>query len=449
MEQSPDWHDPQEIPSTVDHDAQKSYNTYAPPMVAQIRSFLIPFVTVCFILGTAAAIIAYGRGYRVGGDGTIKPTGLMVVQSDPSGAQIIVDDKVKTATQATLTLQPGFYQVTVAKDGFQSWSKRMKVQGEVVAKVEALLIPTNPSLTALTTTGVVNPALSPDGSKLAYVIPEPAKATSSALLTTTKPGIWVLDLVDKPLGLNRDARQVAKSDLIDFSKATLAWSPDNEELLATLSPTANYRIDLAQPNAGAVPVSNIKQVQSEWQQIKEQRQTEQLVTVPKLFTDMASASAQLLAFSPDETKILYEATAAASLPQIIVPPIIGTNPTEETRTITVGGLYVYDIKEDRNYHVTDKDKLREPQKAPKVTPAPSDATAQAIHWLPSSRHLLIASRDKIEIMDYDGVNRRTAYAGPFWDAFAVPWASGGKIVILTNLNSAAQAVNNLYIVNLR
>lgn len=52
-------------------------------------------------------------------------------------------------------------------------------------------------------------------------------------------------------------------------------------------------------------------------------------------------------------------------------------------------------------------------------------------------------------MDYDGANKRTAYAGPFWDSFAVPWVSGGKLVILTNLNSAASAVNNLYIVNLR
>jgi len=52
-------------------------------------------------------------------------------------------------------------------------------------------------------------------------------------------------------------------------------------------------------------------------------------------------------------------------------------------------------------------------------------------------------------MDYDATNRRTAYAGPFWDSFAVPWASGGKLVILTNLNPSASAVNNLYVVNLK
>src|SRR5262249_13248792 len=154
----------------------------------QIRSFLIPFVTLCIVLGTATAIIAYGRGYRVNLDGSLKSTGLIVVQSDPSGAQIIIDDKLKTATPATLTLPPGWYTVTVTKEGFQPWSKRMKIQGEVVAKAEALLLPTNPSLTALTASGITSPVLSPDGTKLAYVIPDTTPTASTAgLLATTKP----------------------------------------------------------------------------------------------------------------------------------------------------------------------------------------------------------------------------------------------------------------------
>jgi len=273
-------------------------------MVARIQSFLIPFITVCIILGTAVAVIAYGRGYRVGGDGSLKATGLIVLQSDPSGAQIIIDDKVKTATQATLTLPPGWYNVTIAKDGFQSWQKRVKVQGEVVAKVEAVLLPINPSLTALTATGVVNPSLSPDGSKLAYVIPDTA-ATTSAALANTKPGIWVLDIVDKPLGLNRDARQIAKSGAVNFSRATLTWSPDSKAIVAALSPTSNYLINADQVNGDPEPVNNIKLLQKEWQTIKDQRTKDQLVTVPKLFTETASQSARLISFSPDETKVLY------------------------------------------------------------------------------------------------------------------------------------------------
>ena len=408
----------------------------------------MPFVTVCIILGVAAAIIAYGRGYRLHTDGSVQPTGLIVLQSDPSGAQIIIDDKIKTATQATLTLPPGWYNVTIAKEGYQPWHKRMKVQGEVVAKAEALLLPTNPSLTALTASGVVNPSLSPDGSKLAYVIPNPTTASPSGALSTTKPGIWVLDIVDKPLGLNRDARQVAKSGAVNYSKATLTWSPDSKEILASISPATHYLLVSDQTNETPQIVSNIKLLQTNWQTIKNQRTKEQLVTVPRLFTDVASSSAKLLSLSPDETKILYEATAPATLPQIITPPLIGPNPTEETRSLIAGTIYVYDIKEDRNYPVAKSSVLAQPSAGKTIPDVPSDASSW-LHWLPTSRHLVVVMKDKVEIMDYDGANKRTAYAGPFWDAFAVPWASGGKLIIVTNLNSSASAVNNLYLVNLR
>jgi len=417
-------------------------------MTQPIRSFLISFVTVCIILGVAGAIITYGRGYRLHSDGSVQSTGLIVLQSDPSGAQIIVDGKIKTATQATLTLPPGWYDITIAKDGFQPWQKRMKVQGEVVAKVEALLLPINPSLTALTATGVVNPVLSPDGSRLAYIIPN-TTATTSANLATTKPGVWVLDLVDKPLGLNRDAKQIATSRIINFSKATLLWSPDNKDVLASLSPTTNYLLDAEEANTSLAPVSDIKLLQSEWKTIKEDRVKDQLVTVPLAFTSVASQAASLIAFSPDETKILYEATGSATIPLAIIPPIIGTNPTEESRMLVPNNIYVYDIKDDRNYLVAKRSQLAPTAAAQKNKPTPVFDVSQILHWLPTSKHLVVVSKDKVEIMDYDGVNKRTAYGGPFWDSFAVPWVSGGKLVILTNLNSAASAVNNLYIVNLR
>lgn len=400
-------------------------------MNQQIRSFLISFFTVGIIFGTAAVIISYGRGYRFNfSDKQVNSTGLVVAQSDPSGAQIIVDGKVKTATQATLTLSPGWYTVSISKEGFQPWKKRVKVQGEVVTKIDALLLPVNPSLTAITVSGIVRPVVSPDGGKIAYIVPEQPEATMSGALQTTRPGIWVLDLVDKPLGLNRDARQIAQSNGIDFGKATLSWSPDSKQLLATLSATAAYLLETDKTNQ--IPLlTNIRSITAEWNIVRAQRMTEQMATVPQEFTRFATDSAKIIALSPDETKILYEATASATIPQIITPALIGTNPTEDVRQIKPGTIYVYDIKEDRNYRIA------------------ASQPAPVLHWLPSSRHLVTVSGTKIQIMDYDGENVRTAYAGPFWDSFAVPWASGGKIVIVTNLNSSASTVNNLYVVNLK
>lgn len=407
-------------------------------MVTKIRSILIPFVTLCIILGVAAAVIAYGRGYRVDLLGkSLKATGLLVVHSDPTGAQILLDGKLRSATPATINLPPGWYTVTVTKEGFQPWSGQVKVQGEIVAKADAFLLPTNPSLAAITASGVANPALSPDGGKLAFIVPMPNSAAASGGLVTTKPGIWVLELIDKPLGLNRDARQVARSEGIDFSKATLSWSPDSKQIVATL-PTASktslsYLLDADKLNDPPSFVNDIKLLQSEWKEISNQREKEKRMTLPQDIINIATTSMGLVAFSPDETKILYEATASGTIPPIIKPPLIGSNNTSELRDLMASNVYVYDIKEDRNYRLGDTKGL----------------PFASLQWLPTSRHLALVSKDKIEVLDFDGTNRRTAYAGPFWDSFAVPWASGGKLVILTNLNPSASAVNNLYAVNLR
>lgn len=430
-------------------------------MANSTRSVLITIVTLCIIFAAAILIIAYGRGYRFDiNKNSLKSTGLIVAQSEPTGAQIMVDGILKDATQATFAMPPGTYTVSIVKEGFQSWTKRVIVEGEIVNKLDALLLPTNPSLTALTVNGVINPTLSPDGSKLAYIIPENISNASDSAALSTKPGIWVLDLVDKPLGLNRDARQIVKSNGIDLNTAILTWSPDNTQILAesrraSLPNPVYYLFKADTLVETPQQLFTIKTVQSDWQAIKSLREKEQFATLPPQFLSIATTSANIISFSPDETKILYEATKSATLLPVLVPPLIGANSTPEVRRLTQGTLYIYDIKEDRNYALAEASEFKT---APtpvlrivqKTTPTPKPIEEPYyIYWLPSSRHVVTVVSNKIEIIDFDGANRRTAYAGPFWDSFAVPWASGGKLIILTNLNPTATNINNLYVVNLK
>ena len=151
---------------------------------------------------------------------------------------------------------------------------------------------------------------------------------------------------------------------------------------------------------------------------------------------MATSSARVIALSPDETKILYEATAAATIPQVIDPPLIGTNPTNENRTVIPGNVYVYDSKEDKNFLLLTKKEV--PSGAPSF-----------IHWFPTSRHILLTLPGKIDVMEYDRTNWVTIYAGPFDKSFIAPWSNGSRIVILTNLNPGVSSLPNLYTVNLR
>lgn len=435
----------------------------------------MPYVAFVAIVLVAIVIIAFGRGYRL--DVTKKslnPTGLLVATSDPTGAQILVDGEVKTATNATVNLAPDWYTVRIVKEGYKSYEKRIRVQGEIVSRADAYLFPISPSLSGLTTFGVTSPVLSPDGAKLAYVVPERLASDESLI---NRSGVWVLDLADKPLGLNRDARQLVKADSIPWkiSQSRLLWSPDSKEILL-IQNKSNDITDLVPANLSNVPMYLLPADQlsefpkqlimvdllfEQWDELRSLRSREKLAGLPEPLVTAIGNSMKIISFSPDEKKFLYEATASATLANILKTPPIGANPTEQTRELIAGKVYVYDIKEDRNYLVKDIPTIAIPtptkpaaNRSTRPTPKPTanvqrPTTITPVQWLPTSRHLLLVSQDKIEIMEYDSGNRQTIYAGPFWDHFVVPWTSTNKLVILTTLNPAADASLNLYTINLR
>ena len=170
-----------------------------------------------------------------------------------------------------------------------------------------------------------------------------------------------------------------------------------------------------------------------------------------------------MAFSPDETKILYEATRSATIPQIINPPLVATNPTEEKRAIEPGKIYVYDSREDKNFLVLDKSELPQPAVSASPTPSPRGRTnvnpsptlitnslqPVNVYWFPTNRHLVLTLPGKVDIMEYDRTNWVTVYAGPFVEGFIAPWPNGSRIIIMTNLNPGQSTLPNLYTVNLR
>ncbi|MEK7119229.1 MAG: PEGA domain-containing protein, partial [Patescibacteria group bacterium] len=381
-----------------------------------LKPLLIPFGTVLLILTVSFAIISYGRGYRLDiTKKSVRPTGLMVAASEPTGAQVFIDGKIAGATNSTLNLSPGWYQVRILKEGYQPWEKRLRVQGEVVSKADAFLLPANPSLSAITMNGAAQPLLSPDGGKLAYLVPNGTDELED------KAGVWTLDLVDKPLGLNRDAKQIVKANAlgIPIAKAMLQWSPDSKQILVTAtSGRPAYLLDSDKLNEGPQLAPDPQAITKKWKIAESTKEKEKLSTLNPDLVGSITRAGRVINFSPDETKILYEATVSAAIPTIIKPPLIGTNPTEEDRNLKPGSTYIYDIKEDRNYSI-------------------KDINASSSHWLPTSRHLLLVAKEKIEVLEFDGTNRRIVYAGPFWDSFAVPWTSPTKIVILTSLNPAA------------
>lgn len=399
-----------------------------------MKKIAISLALLLLMILATIAIIFYGKGYRIDFNGNspiVAGTGLLVATSSPDGAQVFINGELATATDNTINLAPGEYEVKIFKDGYFSWQKKITIKNEVVSKADAFLLSTAPKLESITNIGVLKPVLDPTGTKIAYSV-----ASQSA----TRNGIYVLDMSLRPiLTLQSSSTQIAQDFAIAFSEAFLTWSPDSRQILASFLPplAGDYLLSTGNLNASPTNVtSTLTTVNNSWIKLKEEKQKALMDSLRRPLRTMVSQNFNILEWSDDETKILYTASQSANLPLIITPPLIGTNSTPEERGIKKDSVYVYDIKEDRNYRILDSLPQHEVN-----SPLP-------IMWYPDSKHLVYVNDGKIDIMEYDAQNQTTVYAGPFVNGYVFPWPDATKLVILTNLGNPL-ITPNLYTISLK
>ena len=129
-------------------------------MTRSQKRIAISLLTLFFVLSGTILISLLARGYRPDfQEKELKPTGLLVVNSFPKGAQVFINGKLTTATNQTINLPPGEYRVTIKKPGFSSWEKNITLEKEIVTNIDAYLFPLAPDLKALTFSPTPNPFL--------------------------------------------------------------------------------------------------------------------------------------------------------------------------------------------------------------------------------------------------------------------------------------------------
>ena len=93
--------------------------------VVKTRVLLFLLSLIVVPIGTYFLIL-FAKGYRPNlPEKKLDPTGLLVATSTPDGAQILVNGKVTSATNTTLSLSPATYEIEIKKDGFQPWKKTL------------------------------------------------------------------------------------------------------------------------------------------------------------------------------------------------------------------------------------------------------------------------------------------------------------------------------------
>jgi hypothetical protein len=420
----------------------------------RIRYKVLIIILTLVALGiVTTGVILYGMGYRIDQRG-LTGTGLLAVTSQPDGAEVWINGHLQTATNNTLNLFPGEYTVTISKEGYFPWEKKIKIAKEEVAKADALLFPKAPKLDSITANGVLNPIIDPSQTRIAYTI----ASQSSAL----KNGVYVLDMRNRlVLTLQGNSTQLVNDTIAPFSYSELSWSPDSTQLIASVAANGNqasYLLNSGQFTNSPQDISlTLPTIQETWAADSAKEETARLSTLKKGVKNMLK-NFTVISWSPDGTKILYQASASATLPIVITPRLIGANSTPETRKITVGKTYVYDIKEDRNYEIAIDEPLIQPTPTlnpvadsfttiPSTTPTPEKAP-QALRWFADSNHLIYVHNKRIDIMDFDGVNKTTVYAGPFIGNTVYSWPDSSKIVILTDLGNPS-ILPNLYTISVK
>lgn len=404
------------------------------------KQLLISLSILLFLFAGTTLVILYGKGYRFNldkGRPDLSETGLLVTKSVPDGAQVFINGHLTTATDTTINLAEGEYTVKIAKEGYFSWEKKITIQKEVVSKAEALLLPSAPTLESITSTGVESPVIDPSITRIAFTV------SSQSL---RKNGAYILDMSARPvITLQSSTTQVVDDTSDVFSKAELTWSPDGQNILASVSASqkgpTTYELVTNSFNEDPKDVTTtIATIQDLWAKEKSAKDKARLDTLTPALQKMIAQNFAVVSWSPDETKILYIASQSATMPVIIKPRLIGVDSTPEERQIKKDSLYVYDIKEDKNFTLKDAKPLDQSESGTE------DRIPLA--WFPDSRHLIFVHEKKVDILEYDGANKTTVYAGPFIDNYVFPWPNGSKIVILTNLNNA-DSQPNLYTISLK
>lgn len=398
------------------------------------RHFIVTIIMATIIFGAFGIAVLLAKGYTFSPDQkTIIGTGIISIKSEPDSASVYIDDHLTTATNATISsLPPRDYKVRVIKEGFIPWEKLVSVKEGLVSELEVRLFPAIPTIYPLTFNGVKNPALSPDGSKLAFVVPSGRRA-----------GIWVWTMVkNQPIAFARSAEphQIGQTNnLIDYSNATFKWSPDSKEVIATIG-NNNYLLDSERLNTEPRDITpTLQSTLKGWEEDTRVKDQARIEAINNLKFRKIASEAAVLKWSPDETKFIY----ISKLPQNATPsakplPVgkvskEGTNSAIAKTSEKVPGNIITDAK------VVDLETGQEYLLPP----------AREHFWLPETPHIGLVQEGKVSVVDYDGTNEAIIYAGNFLEDFVFPWPDSSRIVLISTFPTPTASEPNLYGINLK
>jgi hypothetical protein len=356
--------------------------------ISSQKSLIIMISVLTFVICLTYLISILARGYQPEFNQNgfkLKATGII------SATSVYVDNLLVTATDDTINLSPGEYQIKIEKENYLTWIKKYVVEKEKVYQTETELFLQNPKTIPFINEGIENIEVSIDKSKVAFYL-----ATASA---DKKSGIYILDTSYAPFQINKLSPKLIFSNtpLHQWSKYSLKFSPDSKQLLASSrDKKSNYLFNLEQigNSNNLIDVSSkLKQIQTDWELQSNGIITDEIGKLPlSIKAKISTSSAQIL-YSNDETKILYQ---------------------------SLDNYYIYDQKKENTYLVGPINSIINP------------------FWIYQTNNLIFQNpKNEIIVIDYDGENPHSILNFPNINIVFFPSPDSSKIFIFqSNIKSS-------------
>lgn len=411
-------------------------------------------LVVALVVGVTALLVAYGKGYSYNfKTGRLIRTGLIIIQSSPSGVPVTVGSKATNKkTPFRSSFEAGSYTFTLAKDGFHTWTKTLQLNAFEARLVPyAILVPTKPGTVTLDTqTQVVAQSISHDHRHIAYITggvtsavytldfgnPKPVKvytpkvATPSAEAETLTGLSWSEDashvLIVSNVGTTPTHQLISASggDLRDltaqygFNFTGLKFSGTNWQQLFWISPDGLRRLDMGSQSVSAVLAAKVTQFEIAGDRVLYVQSTEIGRTLWSL--DRNNHAQQLIQALPESTSYSITFVSYNGQPQLAVVPagtgtgtlysdIYGSNPVAKliARNVTTalfspdghflsfwsaGTIQTYDLERS---NFTTQTTL--------YSFSTAAGTNSALTWF-DNYHVLVTRDNRTLLGEYDGAN---------------------------------------------
>lgn len=104
-----------------------------------IRVIFVDILMSLAVIALVFVLVAVVEGWRLGSNLKLEQNGMVQIESLPTGAKVFIDGKQELSeTNISKLLSAGEHEITLRKDGYDSWTKRINITSGVLTRLKNL-----------------------------------------------------------------------------------------------------------------------------------------------------------------------------------------------------------------------------------------------------------------------------------------------------------------------